>query len=85
MHQLWEENLRGLPTKDVSSTPVGMGPRCDERRHNVHSDRVIHMLLRSFLFEFLFIQIPSVSVQWDMVFSGVMISRHMQIVGRKAA
>ena len=31
MHQLWEENLRGLPTRDVSSTPVGMGPRCGER------------------------------------------------------
>ena len=34
---------------------------------------------------FLFIHIPSVPVQWDMVISSVMISRHMQIVGRKAA
>ena len=29
--RVWEENLRGLPTRDVSSTPVGMGPRCGER------------------------------------------------------
>ena len=40
---VWEENLRGLPTRDVSSTPVGMGLRCGERKHDVHSDRVIHV------------------------------------------
>ena len=40
---------------------------------------------RSFIFEFLFIHIPSVSIQCDMDSSCVMISRHMQIVGRKAA
>ena len=58
----------------------------DAARETQCSFRSSHScLLRSFIFEFLFIQIPSVPVQWDMVISNVMISRHMQIVGRKAA